>query len=49
LLPIWCLAVAAPAVTDNQLPGSAHDLAVAGLGFRFDYIDPQYPTAAKVS
>lgn len=31
-----------------QLPGSAHDVAVEGYGFKFDYIDPQYPTAAKV-
>lgn len=31
-----------------QLPGSAHDTAVQGLGFTYDYIDPQYPTAAEV-
>lgn len=31
-----------------QLPGSAHDTAVQGYGFRYDYIDPQFPTAAKV-
>ena len=30
-----------------ELPGRAHDLAVAGYGFQYDYIDPQYPSAAK--
>lgn len=31
-----------------QLPGSAHDVAVRGHGFTYDYIDPQYPSAAMV-
>lgn len=31
-----------------QLPGSAHDMAVQGYGFTYDYIDPSYPAAAKV-
>eukprot|EP00879_Flechtneria_rotunda_P014651 GHRR01015310.1.p1 GENE.GHRR01015310.1~~GHRR01015310.1.p1 ORF type:complete len:332 (+),score=80.08 GHRR01015310.1:805-1800(+) len=30
------------------LPGSAHDLAVQGYGFSYDYINPQYPDAAQV-
>ncbi|KAF8072854.1 HPAT1 [Scenedesmus sp. PABB004] len=30
------------------LPGSAHDVAVAGYGFTYDYIDPTYPAAAAV-
>uniref|UniRef100_A0A383WBI5 Hydroxyproline O-arabinosyltransferase-like domain-containing protein n=1 Tax=Tetradesmus obliquus TaxID=3088 RepID=A0A383WBI5_TETOB len=31
-----------------ELPGSAHDMAVQGYGFTYDYIDPSYPAAAKV-
>jgi hypothetical protein len=31
-----------------QLPGSAHDVAVQGYGFTYDYIDPSFPAAAKV-
>jgi hypothetical protein len=39
-----------PAASDAvQLPGSAHDVAVHGYGFEYDYIDPAYPDAAKVT